>query len=184
MKWGYWGTKPKFDAALPTPAVETNVHLGTWVAGKVANEDALNVEIPVTGNATYNGHAVGNVTRDVGNLGTTVQQYVAAGDLQLNWDFGDRKGDMTISNFDGLTLSSGFEGLTTPAGSQNSGTPNAFSGDLSAGVGLTGSASGAFTLGPDNPTLPTPQGVMGAFDINGINGADGYSAAGTFMGQQ
>jgi trimeric autotransporter adhesin len=169
MKWGYWGTKPKFDSATP---VETNVHLGTWVAGKVANEDAANVEIPLTGNATYNGHAVGNVT-NAGN------QYLAAGDLELNWDFAARSGDMTISNFDGLTFGTVAGGLT-PSNAAGSGSPAEFGGALS-GSGLTGSASGAFTLGPLNPTLETPQGVMGAFDVT--NGTD-YSASGTFMGAQ
>jgi hypothetical protein len=180
MKWGYWGTKPKFDQAgtpLGTTPVETNVHLGTWVAGTVAKED--NVEIPLSGTATYNGDAFGNVTRVVSG---TTQQYLASGDLELNWNFGSRQGDMTISNFDGQTFGSGPGGLT--AGAPNTGDPNLFSGALNDGAGLSGSASGAFTLGPDNPTLPTPQGVIGAFDVNGTVGGEAYSAAGSFLGSQ
>jgi hypothetical protein len=167
MKWGYWGTKPKFDSA--TTPVETNVHLGTWVAGKVAQE----VDLPSMGSATYNGHAVGNVT-NAGN------QYLAAGDLNLTWNFQNRNGEMTISDFDGKIFGSGPGGLTVP-GLPGPNDPAAFAGNLT-GSGLTGTASGAFTLDSANPMLDgTPNGVMGAFDVG--NGTD-YSAAGTFMGQQ
>jgi hypothetical protein len=89
---------------------------------------------------------------------------------------------MTVSNFDGLTFGSGSGGLAATS-VQNSGDPNLFSGALSDGAGLTGSASGAFTLDTTNP-LPTPNGVMGAFDVNGTVGADAYSATGNFLGSQ
>jgi hypothetical protein len=172
MKWGYWGTKPKFDSA--TAPVEANVHLGTWVAGKVAQE----VELPTSGLATFDGHAVGNVTR---NAGGAVQQYLAAGNLNLQWDFAARNGTMNISNFDGLNLTGSMAG-TNALPNPPTTDPNAFNGALGDALhpGLAGSATGAFTLDGNSDA----KGVLGAFDLNGIRDGDGYSAAGTFMGQQ
>lgn len=180
MKWGYWGTKPNFDNA--TVPVEANVHLGTWAgANKIAKEDVAGVEIPPSGTATYNGDVWGDVTKTVAG---NVQRYTASGDLNMTWDFATRDGQLNINNFDGLNITSGPGGMTAVNG-PGTGSPAEFDGNLTDGASLAGSASGAFALGPLNPgSLATPQGVIGAFDVNGTVSGDPYSAAGSFIGAQ
>jgi hypothetical protein len=157
MEWGWWGTATDFEGeGLPGGRRRDAAHLGTWAAGEVTRT----IELPRTGTASYEGHAVGNVV----NGGA---QYVAAGSLAVDYDFGARTGQLTISNFDGRTFSGGVTGAASgPAG---------FRGGLS-GSGLTGSATGSFMTGPAGPA----QGVLGAFDVGGR----GYSAVGTFMGER
>jgi hypothetical protein len=177
LKWGYWGTRPTFDRDAGG-IVTANVHTGTWAAGTVAQE----VELPTTGSATYDGHAVGNVTRDVGNAGGDIRQYLAAGDLHLEWNFGSRSGAMNVNNFDGLNLSGAMTGTNLGAPTAN---PNAFAGALTDGAGVGGTANGAFV----SPVVgAAPLGVLGAFDVRGTvdMGAttDGISAGGVFVGER
>jgi hypothetical protein len=56
-----------------------------------------NSDLPTDASASYGGHVIDNST-DLGNNGW--QTYVATGDLDMNWDFNSRSGDLTISKFD------------------------------------------------------------------------------------
>src|SRR4029078_10365194 len=80
LEWGYWGGRR--DLVDPdTNATHTeSVHRGAWVAGDITNE----ADLPTSGEAFYAGHAVGNVTR---NIGGTDYQYIAGGGFNMNWDF-------------------------------------------------------------------------------------------------
>lgn len=159
LKWGWWGSQTEFESAdLPNGGRRDFVHLGTWVAGDVTNE----IDLPTTGTARYNGHAVGSVF----NNGA---QYVAAGQLAVTYDFGERAGNVAISKFDGRSFSGSIAAVPGLA------RGNQFAGPLS-GSGLSGSTTGAFVRGPEGPA----QGVIGGFDVSGAN----YRATGSYMGQQ
>ena len=84
----------------------------------------------------------------------------------MDYDFGARSGQLTISNFDDRS----FGGTMTGAPADNR-----FSGALS-GSGLSGAAVGSFARGPNSAA----DGVLGTFNVGG----GGYSATGTFMGSQ
>ena len=163
MEWGWWGSQTEYDdPSLPGGQRRDFVHLGTWVTGDIPTND----ELPTVGTGSFAGHVVGNVVND---LGAARAQYLAAGDLSLDYDFGVRSGTLSIDNFDGRSFSGTMTGSATP------GVPNRFTGPLS-GSGLTGAAAGSFVRGPGGPA----DGVLGAFDVDGT----GYSAAGTFMGER
>jgi trimeric autotransporter adhesin len=169
LEWGYWGTLVRWRAESEEFFRPDFFHLGTWVAGDISREAALDT----SGGATYHGHAVGNVARDFNG---TTHQYLAAGQFQLNWDFGSRTGSAQINNFDGMNFSSGQGGLAsaTSPGSQEF---NRFTGGLSDGNGISGGLSGSFVRGPlDDPA----QGVIGNFDLSG----SGFSATGIVAGQK
>ena len=82
-----------------------NIHLGWWVAGDVIDQS----DLPTDMTASYEGHAIGNVATNIGSDGWVT--YVATGDMDMDWDFNSRSGDLTISHFDrsitpgGLTFS-------------------------------------------------------------------------------
>lgn len=161
LEWGWWGTRVENDgAAFAGGTRASNVHLGTFVAG-TPTPDA---ELPMFGEATYTGHAAGDVTR-VTAAGDTAQ-YVAVGRLDMTYSFPTRTGLLQISNFDGRNFSGEM------AGSAAGGGANFFAGPL-AGSGLTGSASGSLVSGI--------RGVMGSFDVMD---AGSYRASGIFAGDR
>jgi hypothetical protein len=95
-----------------------------WVAGVLP----AFIDIPASGTATYNGHAIGTVY----NNGA---RYSAAGNYQQTWNFGTDSGNVSISNFDGLA---------TITGSVTAGNRREFVGTLSNGAGVTGNINGSF----------------------------------------
>lgn len=161
LEWGWWGTHIENDGAAFADGVRgSNVHLGTWVAG-TPTPDA---DLPMFGEATYTGHAAGNVTQ-VTETGDTLQ-YVAAGRLDMSYSFPTRTGFLEISDFDGRSFSGEM------AGGLGAGGTNFFAGPL-AGSGLSGTASGSLAGGI--------RGVMGSFDVmdEGF-----YRATGIFAGDR
>lgn len=163
MQWGWWGSQTEFrDPSLPGGERRDIVHLGTFATGDIPTLSQL----PTVGTGTFTGHAIGNVAAATG-AGTA--QYIAAGSMALEYDFGARTGVLGISNFDSRSVSGNMTGSANPF------SPNSFAGSLS-GSGLDGTAVGAFARGPGGPA----DGVLGSFDLNG----PGYLATGTFMGQR
>jgi endoglucanase len=145
---------------------------GWWVAGQVA----LNSELPTSGTATYAGSAVGDVANNLSGSGW--QNYVASGDMNMNWNFASRSGNLSISGFDKSVTPAGlsFGGPMTAPG-QLASSPNQFSGTLS-GTGvagaLSGSANGSFVKGLSDPAA----NVMGNFNVANQR----YIANGIFAG--
>ncbi len=170
LKWGYWGSNINAPAVPVTEGGPRNdrVHLGTWVAGNLPTQDQL----PLTGNATYNGHAIASVSR---SDGATLSQYHASGDLAVNWDFGSRAGTLAITNFDDVGTISGAISDPSVIGTAT----NTFTGALTDGAGLTGNTTGSFAGGP---TIPFAQGVIGNFSVSGTVGSDDYRATGVYAG--
>ena len=103
----------------------------------------------------------------IGNVVNSGKQYTATGDMNMNWNFADRTGLLTINNFDNRNFSA-------IVGADKS-TPQQFNGIL-AGSGLVGQANGAFVGSPG--FRQTPQGVIGNFGVAGSN----YQATGIFGG--
>ncbi len=95
LDWGWWGTSVTVGASGAIPNQRTEfVHMGTWVAGDITNR----ADLPNNISATYSGTALGNVTRGAA-------KYIAAGDMNMSYDFASRSGNMQISNFDGMSAS-------------------------------------------------------------------------------
>lgn len=171
IQWGWWGTRVR-TAENPGAGVseERNdfVHMGTWVAGDISTYDEVyGGPLPFGGSATYQGTALGNVARDMGD-GTTAK-YIASGDFDMDFDFNTRTGNATISNFDGITVTAALSDTSTPQDAL-------FGGDLSgtnpyyAGT-VDGRLDGAFVN--DGPNVAA--GVIGNFNFSGT----GYTAVGT-----
>ena len=178
IKWGAWGTRVEFGDDDDDPYVN-NVHLGWWVAGDTTSTAALDNLATDNMTATYNGHAIGNVSN---NLKT----YVAAGDLQMDWSFASRTGNFAISKFDranfgsnGLTFSGGLCAPGIP-GCSFSADGNHFKGGITGVVSgnvASGIAAGSFV----NDVARNPaRGAIGNWNVGTASGA--YRATGIFAG--
>lgn len=160
LHWGGW------TATITTDISETTDGRGFWVAGTRTPEARL----PTTGVATYEGSAHAVVNNDGA-------QYQASGDFGMTWNFAQRSGSMSITNFDTANVPGGVS-LTGTIESPNG--PDFYGVLTSGGPPVDGAwAIGAFINGPNN-TAPgsVPQGVAGTWNAFG----DGYTAAGVFGG--
>lgn len=125
LEWGYWGTALSFDDStnLPEGQRYDTAHLGTWVAGNVTNSASL----PMTGSANYAGHAVGNVN----NAGA---QYLAAGNFNMNMDFGSRTATASVTNFDGRNFSASMTEQSIASGNMFSGSVASMTGTMNTSI--------------------------------------------------
>ncbi len=158
IEWGWWGAMPTYQSGSNSGRQEL-VHMGSWVAGDIPTV----AELPVTGTASYSGHAIGTV--DAGS-----SRYVAIGSFSMSYDFAQGSGSVTINSFDGQNLSSSPTGTTLSSG------PASFSGSITSSIsGRSGSLGGAFVRGPNSVI----DGAIGDFNLS-----DGgsYSASGVFLG--
>jgi trimeric autotransporter adhesin len=160
VQWGWWGATIGGVTDGNVQRVD-RVHMGNWVAGPLITTS----DMPTTGSASYAGHAVGSVL----NAGA---RYQAAGTFAASFDFGSRTGNMTISNFDGMTLS----GTMTGNGSSYSTNLS-----VSGRSGLTGNAVGSFYSGAGDPVRETG----GQFGVRpATTTSTPYGAAGIFVGKK
>lgn len=155
LDWGWWGTRVSVDDEEGIGSRTDVVHMGTWVAGDITSE----ADMPTGITATYTGRALGTVSRDGAN-------YIASGTMGMTFDFNDRAGNLSINNFDGITVSAQVSDINTP----NQGT---FTGNWGTS-GFSGGVSGAFV---NNGTIKAG-GVIGDFVIGGT----GVLATGTIAG--
>jgi len=139
-KWGFFSANGNNNFVLD---------LGSWVAGELPSIGTL----PLSGTATYTGHAVGSVSNGV-------HRYVAAGSYAQSWDFASKTGNATIGSFDGRTIS----------GAASSGNGRDFSATVSGG-GVSGNLVGSFVQGGGD----TAAELIGQFSVSGT----GYKAVGT-----
>jgi hypothetical protein len=161
LDWGWWGTRVDVAASgSEVPSGRSDyVHLGTWVAGDIARP----VDLPNNISVNYAGTALGNVARQTSD---GVGKYIASGGMNMSFDFASRTGNLHITDFDGMNLSSAVSESSTA-------TQALFSGPLG-GAGLAGSVHGAFVNnGPD-----VAAGIIGDFAVSGA----GVRAAGTIAG--
>lgn len=179
IRWGFWGF-----SATDIPYVSNDVDVdfaGTWVTGDLttrAQLDNLAALSEENIDAYYSGDVVGNV-----HNGNTNENYVATGDLLMNWNFGGRTGHVGVSGFDisdddYIGKSFGYD-VSTP------GQSTAFSGNLddsSSTEGIYGSVQGAFV----NNGTTAAGGVIGNFNYveQPYESFPTYSASGIFIGDQ
>ncbi len=166
LDWGWWGTRVRIDAnGAEIPDGRSDfVHMGTWVAGDITNP----ANLPNNISASYAGTALGTVARETAG---GVAKYIAAGDMNMNYDFATRTGNMQISNFDGMSASGLISEVANP-------TQALFAGGLGGPGGVTGRVSGAFVNNGLNGPGDVPPGVIGEFGLSG----SGVSAVGTIAG--
>jgi hypothetical protein len=160
MTWGFWAA----DIVPANPSSGAHA-FRTTLAGFVAGELPAAGDIPATGTATYAGHAMADVKNPAG------AQYVAFGNFQQTWDFGQRIGTATISGLDGAT----YEAIV------GSGNGRDLIGSLSGvSAGATG-RSGGYAAAFFRNGADAAGGIGGAFTLSG---GDGYQAAGVVVGQR
>ena len=161
LDWGWWGTRVRVGAnGAEIPSQRNDfVHMGTWVAGDISNP----ADLPNNISVTYGGTALGNVSRQTAS---GVAKYIAKGDMDMSFSFASRTGNLQISNFDGMNLSS--------AVSETSSASQALFGGNLTGTGLAGAVSGAFVNNGRNVAA----GVIGNFRVTG----SGVRAVGTIAG--
>jgi hypothetical protein len=182
IKWGQWKTDVSFDNESGSEGQTQLNAIGFWVAGNMTSTAELGDLRNSGASASYSGKAWAGVANNLDGEGWS--KYTASGDLGMNWSFGARKGNLTISNFDadnfnGVGLN--FAGKMRTPGQV---TQNAFLGPLSLKMsniptslnGVQGYAQGSFVKGPNNPA----QGVIGNWGI----GNDAYKATGIFAGSK
>jgi hypothetical protein len=131
------------------------IDLGTWVAGDLPSIGTL----PVTGTATYTGHAIGSVVNGL-------HRYTAVGSYAMSWDFASMSGNTSIINFDGRS----FSGTATASNGRD------FTGALS-GSGVSGTLAGSFFKGGGDPAAE----AGGQF---GVSNGSNYAAHGTFAARR
>jgi hypothetical protein len=154
LRYGTW-------ASDVTYGQNTDKMGGWWVA---TNEPISPSDMPTQGTASYAGMAVGTfASRGQGNVWS---QQVSQGNMDMDWNFSRRRGNLAITNFAGKN----FNGTMHAPGRVD------FSGVI-AGSGGVGAARGSFVGSPGAGLAP--KGVMGDFGIGNnqwrINGVYGGS---------
>ena len=130
--------------------------MGTWVSGLAASQ------LPTTGEATYIGHAIGNVT--AGGA-----PYTAVGTYQNSWNFAQRSGSVSLG-FDGAQYSG-----TTRLQANNV----VFDGALTGVPNRSGGVVGNFMRSSAGDGGGAPAAMGGRFVISETQGTI-YRASGTF----
>ncbi len=162
LTWGYWQADLNYISGARA-GQRDYVTLGTWVTGTATAD----IDLPMTGSATYTGHIIGNVENDMGN------SYVAVGQIDTTWDFGSRTGGLAITNFDGANYAG------TTFGSPGTGNfGGSFTGVTPGATDREGQVWGAFFRSPTDATLYQ----AGNFKLNSTE--SNYKAAGTFAAQR
>jgi hypothetical protein len=157
VTWGFWA------AELYSEVLERSLHVpvGLWVAGKLPD---VNDPSP-QGSAVFSGAALGMVN----NNGAVDFK---TGSFTNNYNFTQRTGTVTISNFDGRA----FGGTVTAGGDWRS-----YSGGLS-GSGVNGGINGSFYGNRTPAGAPQiPQETAGNFHVSN---SSGYAASGIFVGKR
>jgi hypothetical protein len=153
-RWGFWSSDTNRTANGNN--LSDLVHLGTWAYGPVAEIG----QIPTSGIATYDGHAVASIK-------SGSAEYVAAGNFQNAVNFGTRSGVATVTNLDGRSYSGA---VTIANGYNNIAGQLVTSGSAPATLALSGQFSRG-TVGPAGE-------MLGTVTINGSN----YIGSGIFAG--
>ena len=184
IQWGWWGTR--VSTTDRRRKKDHGATTCTWAPGWPASSaipmpSTMETTLPFGGEATYTGTALGTVARETGE---GVAQYIARGDMQMTWDFGDRTGELAITDFDGMNVSGTMTDPGDP-GYPGEGTPTGqFGGFIGFSETLGGSASGAFVdninAAPDQPNVAA--GIIGDFSFEGVDLGQNVSAVGTFAG--
>ncbi len=181
IKWGFWDASVSYGEG--NTAGSDSFNNGLWVAGTLATVGEIDTLAATGGTATYAGTAIGNVARLDPELGW--MKYQATGDMHMDWNFGQRSGDLTISEFDkspaflpdGLSVSGK---MITPGQIDTTSLNKHQFGGVLTGSGLVGAATGSFVKNGDNVAA----GVIGNWGAGGIVNQKPYEVIGIFGGRQ
>jgi hypothetical protein len=161
-QWGFWSA---FNGATNSDGrlmYEDQGALLLWVAGAPTTAGTL----PVTGTATYTGHAIADIAN-----GTTGLTYLAAGAFSATANFASRSGTVNITGLDGTN----YAGTATQAGSTA-----AFNGSLTGSSGgRTATIAGSFFQGTG--TTPLYSEIGGSLILNGTSN---YLGSGIFLARK
>ncbi|HEY5204086.1 MAG TPA: FecR domain-containing protein [Roseiarcus sp.] len=175
-QWGFWSA---FNGASNNGQLtfEDQGALLLWVAGNPATAGTL----PITGTATYTGHAIASIANGATPGATS---YLAAGAFQAVANFGTHSGMVNITGLDGANYAgtamqtAAAPGMPSPV--TFGGTLNSVIGPGSVG-GRTATLAGSFFQG--GPTNSTPAyGEIGGSLI--LNGTGGYLGSGIFAARK
>jgi len=190
VKWGAWLAYLNFqdtgDNSDNYEVTRKVTAFGWWVAGDVVSQD----DLPTDGSASYAGRAVAWVAN---NRAGQQAIYPAKGNMDMNWDFGKRLGDLKISKFDMAHIEGGltFAGpMCAPGVGCGTAFGNHFGGPLTVKMtdnlpndlqSVRGSAIGSFV---NNGNL-NAAGVIGNWGVSNRGVSNNhYSATGIFAGSK
>jgi hypothetical protein len=166
-QWGFWSAFNGAKNSDGTLAFEDQGALLLWVAGVPTTAGAL----PVTGTATYTGHAIANIA----NSGTpgSLTSYLAAGAFSAVANFATRTGAVTITGLDGTN----YIGTAAQVGATTT-----FSGSLTGNTGgRTAALAGSFFRGGATSLTPGYGEIGGSLMLHG---AEGYLGSGIFAARK
>ena len=153
-RWGFWSSETQRTSAAGESLTDL-IHVGTWVFGV----PTLDRDMPLSGSATYTGHAIASIQNGSA-------QYLAAGNFTNAVNFRTGTGAVTVTGLDGRNYAG-----TVAAGPNGT---NAISGTIaSPTAGTTMALGGQFFRGASGPA-----GEMGGTVL--INGGPSYVGSGIF----
>ncbi len=162
-QWGFWsainGASNNGQLVFEDQGV-----LLLWVAGT----PTLAGTLPVTGTATYTGHAIASIANGA-NPGAT--SYLAAGALSATANFATKMGTVSITGLDGTN----YTGTAVQGAA-----PVTFAGSLAGNNGgRTATLAGSFFQGTG--LTPAYSEIGGSLILNGNNS---YLGSGIFLGRK
>jgi hypothetical protein len=163
-QWGFWSAFNGMTNSDGKLAFEDQGSLLLWVAGVPTTAGTL----PVTGTATYTGHAIANIANP-----NNITSYLAAGAFSATADFGARTGAVTITGLDGTNYTGTAAQIGQTATFNGSLTGNNF--------GRTAALNGSFFQGGPTNTTPAYGEVGGSLTLSGTGG---YLGSGIFLGRK
>jgi hypothetical protein len=163
-QWGFWSAFNGANNKNGQLAFEDQGVLLLWVAGT----PTLAGTLPVTGTATYTGHAIASIASSA-NPGAT--SYLAAGALSATANFATKMGTVSIIGLDGTN----YAGTAVQGGA-----PVTFAGSLVGNNGgRTATLAGSFFQGTGS--TPAYSEIGGSLILNGNKS---YLGSGIFLGRK
>jgi hypothetical protein len=171
-QWGFWSAFNGATNSSGQLAFEDQGALLLWVAGVPATAGTL----PITGTATYTGHAIADIAN-----GTSGLTYLAAGAFSATANFATRTGTVNITGLDGTN----YAGTAAQAAAMpGQPPPVTFNGSLTAVSGITGrtaTLAGSFFQGGATNTTPAYGEIGGSLNLTGTGG---YLGSGIFVARK
>ena len=152
-RWGFWSVESTSANPNNTAQTPREVLVGTWVAGRPVGSIS---DVPTMGQATYTGHVIANVN----NAG------FVAGGFSNTVDFGQRRGQVSVTNLDSANYS----------GTVNFNTDRRnFGGTIAGDYNRSMTLQGSFFQGPRSP-VGEMGGSIALSDPNGYLGSGIFAA--------
>ncbi|MEM7399140.1 MAG: FecR domain-containing protein [Pseudomonadota bacterium] len=154
--------------------INEEIEPGWWVAGPVTAFK----DLPTTGTASYAGSAYGSIYSSNGSLDGPVE---GRGNMGMNWNFSQRSGQFSISQFKPVNPNVTAVPTLNASGTMTMpGNANRFSGNIggaAGGTSVSGGANGAFVTDGRRPAA----GVIGNWGVRS-QGSNAYLATGIYGG--